>query len=170
MRSRITCLAKVTGNNALNVLKSGSWIKPRYIPVVGMAVQRILTLCRDMVNVNKVKRVNAYVLLSNCKPAFSRFLSYKNSGNLQNQWWAYEYWYWLINAGLMKHLWCKTLCAVSFGITYYLSLSINYGRSAEVIWPRDTGGCISGHPMLETRLSRRSLWTVVTALANSREL
>jgi hypothetical protein len=42
--------------------------------------------------------------------------------------------------------------------------SVRHGRSAEVIWPRDTRGYISGPRALEAR-TRRSLWAPAMALA-----
>ena len=43
-------------------------------------------------------------------------------------------------------------------------LSVRYGRSAEVIWPRDTGGSISGPQAVQAK-TRRSLQVPATVLA-----
>ena len=43
-------------------------------------------------------------------------------------------------------------------------LSVHYGRSAEMIWPRDTRGYIPGPRALQAR-TRRSLWGPAMALA-----
>ena len=71
----------------------------------------------------------------------------------------------VIAFSLLFRVHVHALCAVCC-IRPSVCLSVNYGRSAERSWPRDSSGCISGRGALrKLELYTRSLWKAVMALA-----